>query len=170
MLMVDMVGDGGNYDGVGGPEEPQCVNEPFNRFFARNGYPASFVASNRKTDPTILLGLSAYESGWGRSRAATRRHNPFGATPKGDATAGLSFSSNFEAWKWWDSHYGPRIDGSGSNVDAFLDSLLVDNKGSTTAVDRRGSYNSENPKWKGDVKDVIQDVRDRWGDWLVSGC
>jgi RHS repeat-associated protein len=167
--------DGG---GAGGPaEEPpivvkgtRCVGARFANFFANNGLSASFIAFQRKADPTLLLGLAALESRWGESPKAVQQNNPFGATPHGDATRGLTYPSLRDAWISWDRDWGARISGVGSNANAFVANLRQDNRGVPNAADNRGSYNSENPNWASAVKDTIKSVQSRWGQWLVSGC
>jgi RHS repeat-associated protein len=71
---------------VGGAEDKRCVRKPYSDFFGANGMPASVVAYRRSSDPTMLLGLTALESGWGRSHQATtqqtRSARPQAAMPR----------------------------------------------------------------------------------------
>jgi hypothetical protein len=168
-----MSGSGGGADVDGSaPEEgkKRCVGEKYARFFEGNQLPTSLIAIERRTDPILLLGLSAFESGWGTSRQATMQNNPFGATPRGDATSGLSYPSLAAAWRNWNVQWGPRIQGIGSDAQSFVNRLLQDNRNSTTGVDRRGAYNSEERRWRGDVLRTIQSVRNRFGTWMGSQC
>lgn len=98
--------------------------------FLNNQYgPASAVGSQYGVDPTLLLGLSALETGWGTSSMYVNQSNPFGATPGGDSTAGLSYPSYSAAWNSWGAMWGPRVYGVGSNVSAFTGALTQDNRG-----------------------------------------
>jgi RHS repeat-associated protein len=135
--------------------------------------PASSVASTYGVDPTLLLGLSALESGWGSSSQARNQFNPFGATPGGDSTAGLGYSSYSSAWNSWGNSWGARVNGVGSDTSAFLNALLWDNRGFSAAVDQRGSYNSENPLWSASVANTIASVQARLPGALAAfspGC
>lgn len=148
----------------------QCVGQPFASFFDTNAFPAAVVARLNRSDETLILGVSAGESGWGTSRMARTQNNPFGATPQGDATSGISYSSGWGAWTRWHVEWGPRIYGTGGNMDAFLTRLLIDNRTAKNAVDIRGSYNSENPNWRSEMVGSIKGVRARYGDWLRYRC
>jgi RHS repeat-associated protein len=154
---------------ITGTRDKNCVGGKFAAFFAQNGWAASRVALDRNSDPQLLLGLSAYESGWGTSGMAGAKNNPFGGTPGGDATAGLRYSSIDAAWDRWNVEWGPRIAGT-SDPRSFVTRLLQDKRRSTTGIDRRGAYNSDNPSWASDVLLTIESVKSRWGDWLAHGC
>ena len=123
--------------------------------------PASAVASQYGVDPTLLLGLSALESGWGSSPMYRNQNDPFGATPGGDATAGLSYPSFSAAWNSWGTMWGPRVNGVGSDVSAFTTALTQNNQGNPNAVDQRGSYNFEDFMWPYKVGSVVNSVRAR---------
>jgi RHS repeat-associated protein len=162
----------GNEAGEPGTKSPgrKCLGQPFASFFAANGAAAQSIAFQRRSDPTMLLGLSALESGWGTSRQATTQNNPFGATPGGDASPGISYSSFGAAWDRWNVEWGLRIAGTGSNTNSFISNLLQDNRNAAGAVDRRGSYNSESSNWGAEVRRTINSIRRRWAQWLVKRC
>lgn len=130
--------------------------------FLNNQYgPASAVGSKYGVDPSLLLGLSALESAWGTSSMYINKNNPFGATPGGDSTAGLGYSSYSAAWNSWGNMWGPRISGVGSNVNAFTTDSTEDNRRAPGAVDQRGSYNSENLRWPSSVAATVSSVQAR---------
>ena len=130
---------------------------------------ASKTAAKLAVDPTLLLGLSALESGWGRSRIARTLNNPYGQTPDGNTPD--KFSSFDEAWEKWGEKYGPRVKDAGSNADEFLERLGLNNErvyGPTIGGDRRRPYNSVNPDWKRDVGNTIGTVRRILPRWLAT--
>lgn len=101
------------------------------------------------------------------------QRNPFGATPGGDSTAGLSYSSYSAAWASWGNSWGPRVSGVGSSVRAFTGALTQDNRGRFNVVDQRGSYNSENPLWASSVAATVSSVQARLAGALAAfsrGC
>jgi hypothetical protein len=142
--------------------------------FLNNQYgPASAVGSKYDVDPSLLLGLSALESGWGTRSMYINKNNPFGATPGGDSTAGLGYSSYSAAWNSWGAMWGPRVSGVGSNVNEFTGNLTEDNRGVFGAVDPRGSYNSENFGWPNSVATTVNSVQARLPGALAAfspGC
>jgi RHS repeat-associated protein len=142
--------------------------------FLNNQYgPASSVGSKYGVDPSLLLGLSALETGWGSSSMYRNQFNPFGATPRGDSTSGLSYPSYSAAWSSWGTQWGSRVNGVGSDSSAFVNALLYDNRGFSAAVDQRGSYNSENPLWSASVTATIGSVQARLAGALATvspGC
>ena len=146
----------------------------FARFFSAQSEPISRIALRRGIDPTLLLGLSAYESAWGESRMAREQNNPFGATPGGDRSGGVRYPSIEDAWDVWDSEWGARIQDIGSDEQRFADSLLQDNRLATDGVDRRGAYNSQdhsqggNPHWRTDILNTIRSVRRRYPEWRAA--
>jgi hypothetical protein len=154
---------------------PVCVGPKFSNFFAQN-YPAlNRIAQARGVDVTLPLGLSAFESGWAKSRMNAAQNNPFGATPNG--TNGVDYDSISSAWKNWDKQWGPRIQGTGSDPDLFLNRLLMDNRGVEGAVDQRGPYNTQkagktngSPDWKHNTRRTVDSVREHLPFWLASGC
>lgn len=85
--------------------------------------------------------------------------NPFGATPGGDSTAGLSYPSFSAAWNSWGGTWGLRVYNVGSNVSALTGALTQDNRGNPDAIDQRGSYNSENPLWPSSVAATVSSVQ-----------
>lgn len=161
----------GNPRGVSG----QCVGPRFSRFFAQNFPLVAPLARKRGTDVAQMLGVAALEGAYGDSRMYRNKHNPFGATP--DGINGVGYDSLGSAWDNWDRQWGPRIEGTGSDTDAFLRDLLKDNRGVPGAVDQRGPYNSlragkthGNPNWPSSVAGTIAGVRKRLPIWLDSGC
>jgi hypothetical protein len=144
------------------------ANSKYARFFDQQFPNVTPIAARLGVDPALLLGLSAHESTWGTSKMALDKHNPFGATPQGDNTAGLSYPSFSAAWQAWARRWGPRVQNVGSNADAFLNALGADNRhvyGPTVGGDRHGGYNTDDLKWHDHVKGAIQGVRRRLPRW-----
>ncbi len=139
-------------------------------FFDDQWKPAFEVGNSLNVNPLFLLGLAAYESGYGSptARNYTERNNPFGATPGGDATLGLTFDSYSEAWDWWGEHFGPRIKNGENDWGFFAGSLLLDFRNVPGQVDRRGSYNSENPAWRSNLLSVTKGTIFRFQEYLRS--
>ena len=154
----------------------KCVGEPYNSFFRENVGPAAEGAGNIGLNPMLPLGLAAYESGYGTSRMATAQNNPFGATPGGDSTSGVKYSSTAGAWATWYQEWGARINDVGANAAAFVFRLTQDNQGGHFPFDTRGPYNTldaetgGNPTWRTDVLDVIIGTSNRFKIWNESGC
>lgn len=76
----------------------RCLTSRDRSFLDRNYLPAFMMGRVNDVDASLLLGLSAYESAWGTSNAGAQRNNPFGATPGGDATRGITYGSVEHAW------------------------------------------------------------------------
>jgi len=144
----------------------KCTADKADFFDAQMG-PASAVAQKRGVDVAHLLGLSAHESNWGRSRMARTLNNPFGATPGGDATAGIGYKSFGHAWAQWDREWGARVQGTGSDMSKFTSQLLLDNRKSPPgAADSRGAYNplvapAGDPAWESKIHGTIKSVNKR---------
>jgi hypothetical protein len=153
------------------PQASQCVGQPFADFFDMAWIPASKIAFERHSDPTMILGVWALESDWGRSPSSRNRNNIFGATPHGDRTPGSRYGSIGAGADRWNARWGPRINRIDTDVAAFLSALLHDNRNHPPgAVDDHGSYNSETPGWRSSVSDTIDSVRRRLGPFIASGC
>ncbi|HXZ01135.1 MAG TPA: hypothetical protein VEI03_14130 [Stellaceae bacterium] len=144
-------------------------NSKYARFFDQQFAAVAEVATDLGVDPTLLLGLSAHESGWGKPENNYAKNlNPFGATPLGDSTSGLRFQSYRDAWQAWARTFGPRVAGVGSDAAAFLRNLEYDNRrvyGPTIGGNYRGAYNSEDENWKKGVAEAIAGVRRRLPLW-----
>ncbi len=126
------------------------------------------IAQRLNVNPTFLLGLAALESSWGESTQYNNNYNPFGATPHGDRTGGLSYDSYSAAWEAWSNTWGGRVADVGNDVNAFLSRLLIDNRfvyGPTIGGDYRGAYNSENAGWQNAVLGTIHSVQNRLPTW-----
>jgi RHS repeat-associated protein len=152
---------------------PKVHPSDFSKYVFLNNQivPASAVAATLGVDPSLLVGLSALESGWGSSAMYRNQNDPFGATPNG--TDGVTYSSYSSAWNNWGSQWGARVTNVGSNTSAFVGNLLMNNQGRPGAVDQRGSYNSVNPGWGGSVTATIGSVQARLPDALAAfspGC
>jgi RHS repeat-associated protein len=152
-----------------------CGNR-FGQFFASQYRPASNIAVQYDVDVSLLLGLSAAESGWGTSTMYRNQYNPFGFTPSGDRTRGLTFQSYESAWNAWGRTYGPRVQGVGADANLFVDRLLINNQGlrqPTVGGDSRGPYNSlvapaGDPNWRAKTLGTITGVRRRLSDWNAA--
>jgi hypothetical protein len=121
-------------------------------------------------DVTHLLGLAAYESGWGTNRHTREFNNPFGVTP--DGVNPTHFDSISDAWQYWGRTFGPRVANTGPNASRFINNLLLDNRnvyGPTIGGDRRGAYNSVNPDWGAGVSATIRSVQQRLPLWQGYG-
>lgn len=124
-------------------------------FFANHHDIVAQRAAEIGVDPTMLLGLAAYESCWGTSRQAQKLYNPFGATPGGDRP--LQFGSNEEAWDWWTKkRFGPGVQGLGGDASSFIAAL------------KSMGYNTEHADWPQEVAGVIRSVRRRLPQWLAG--
>lgn len=167
---------GGGFGTIARPQLPQCVGGPFSDFFANNLRPSSGVASQYNVDVSLLLGLAAAESGYGTSSMARAQNNPFGATPGGFNTPGVTYNSLGSAWQSWGNQWGPRVRNVGSDVSLFIGNLTIDNQGVVGAVDQRGPYNTQNvltggdPNWANLVAGSIAGVRQRLPVWQAGRC
>ena len=149
--------------------DPRCVGPKYANFFALNYDPAAKMAAQYGTDPALPLGLSAFESGWAKSRMMQEQNNPHGATP--DGAKGVSYPSVPAAWESWGRQWGPRIQGAGEDAPLFIQKLQEDNRQKPNAVNRRGAYNSAHPaQWAKGVADGVIGVRRRLADWRKYGC
>jgi hypothetical protein len=163
-------GDGG----VGGPLEDEVQCNKFDNFFSDNYIPALAVASQYGTSVMNLLGLSAFESGWGTSPMYNLQNNPFGATPGGDRSAGVQYNSISSAWQSFGNQWGRRMSGTGNNSQLFVNRLLQDNQGRVGGLDTRGPYNTQNtatggtPGWSQRVLNTIDSVENRITEWNFS--
>jgi hypothetical protein len=157
-------------------QSTKCVGSPFSSFFANNYGPASNVGSQYNVDPSLLLGLAAAESGYGTSSMATTQNNPFGATPGGFSTPGITYNSYSSAWQNWGNQWGARVNNVGGNVGQFINNLALDNQGVVGGSDTRGPYNTQNaatggnPNWANLVTGAISGVQSRLPVWQKSGC
>ncbi|WP_428249807.1 phage head spike fiber domain-containing protein [Ferrovibrio sp.] len=141
-------------------------NTKYAKFFSSQYKIVENLAKELSVDVSFLLGLSAYESGWGTSSFYLNNNNPFGATPNGRDS--LIYSSLDKAWEDFAKTWGGRIKGVGSDVDAFILNLSLDNRsvyGPTIGGDFRGSYNSVNTVWSSTLRGVIQSVQSRLSSW-----
>jgi len=158
------------------PEKKICVGEPYNTFFQKNYGPAAQGANKIGLNPMLPLGLAAYESGYGTSPMARNQNNPFGATPGGDRSSGVTYGSTSAAWGRWYQEWGPRVNDVGSNAGAFVYRLTQDNQSGKYPFDMRGPYNTQdaatggNPTWSIDVLNVITGTANRFKNWSESGC
>lgn len=158
----------------------ECLGNSYGNFFRNNFNAAAFVGALYGVDPSFLLGLSAAESGYGTSPMYRNQNNPFGATPRGDRTRGITYDSYASAWWNWGLMFGPRVNNSGGNVYQFINSLTLDNQGKVRGnpypVDIRGPYNTQNaatggnPHWGRLVRETIRGTRRRLEQWKQNGC
>jgi RHS repeat-associated protein len=161
--------------GKAGAQSQRCFADPrYAPFFSQQGQYARFVGNILNVDPTLLLGLSAWESGYGSSRQYREQSNPFGATPLGGRSRGLTYRNFNDAWVDWGRDWGSRVFGVGSNAELFVDRLLIDNRGGG-GTDNRGAYNSlvapaGDPNWPAGVLGTIAGVRGRYPQWQSNGC
>jgi hypothetical protein len=117
---------------------------------------------------SLLLALSAYESGWGESRQATRDNNPLGITPNGFTP--VRFASVADAWKAFAQEYAPRLQGVKTDAQKFTALMELDNRhvyGPTFGGDHRGSYNSANLDWPDGVQNEVASIEKRLPDWIA---
>ncbi|WP_310249210.1 RHS repeat-associated core domain-containing protein [Sphingopyxis sp. BE259] len=173
--------NGSEGGGSGGSEivvtaEKDCVGEPYNSFFRDNVGLAAKGAGKLGLNPMFPLGLAAYESGFGTSRMARSQNNPFGATPGGDRSSGVTYSSTDAAWSRWYQEWGSRVSDVGDSAGAFVLRLASDNQSGKYPFDKRGPYNTQNastggnPNWSIDVLNVITGTSRRFAKWNKSGC
>lgn len=174
------------YANAGAPATPEDswsrpMTDDQKKFFDTYYDQAKRIGDQYGFDATMLLGLMAHESGWGRSGFATKRNNPFGITP--DGRTGKDLQSPEQAFDYWGRLYGPRVKDVNDRAQNFVDRLQLDNrnvKGETIGGDRRGKYNPENerdprtedllgnPEWRGKVRDAITSVRRRMGPYMQT--
>ena len=147
-------------------------------FIRTQGAAAVGVSIKYNTNLSFLIGLAAHESGWGDSIQYKQSNNPFGATPGGDATPGLRYSSFSSAWSSWGSQWGPRINGSFSPAE-FVSRLTINNQSAAPnqgATDTRGAYNNldadngGDPGWASKVLGAIDSVIDAFPESLTDSC
>lgn len=174
---LDYGGSGEGGGGRGGPDESeqseaQCTR--YDDFFEDNYIPAFSVAIAYDTNVFNLLGLAAHESGWGTSSMYQSQNNPFGATPGGFSTPGITYNSFNSAWANWGRQWGPRVAGTGNNASLFVSRLAMNNQGTTGRMDTRGAYNTQNratggdPNWGQSVQGAIASARRRGAEWDPS--
>jgi RHS repeat-associated protein len=168
-------GGGGQTIVVTGTRPRPCVGPRDSNFFSQTWGPASQIAFNRRSDPTMIMGLWAHESSWGASHMATAQNDLFGSTPNGDSSAGITYNSVYSGARWWGNYWGPRITGIDRSVDEFLNALLQDNRNSENAIDNHGAYNTlvapqGDPSWREKVTSNINAVRRLLPIWINSGC
>jgi hypothetical protein len=152
----------------------QCVGQRFASFFEDNFEPAAAMARSLGISVILPLGLAAHESGYGDSPQYRGQFNPFGSTPGGGTSPGLTYRSFGDAWAWWGSYWGPRVNGGGDSATRFLGSLAQDHQ-KTGGVDSHGPYNTQvaprgDPGWKAKVLDAMEGVLSRLPRWLRSRC
>lgn len=108
-------------------------------FFDAHYQQASRIGNQYGFDPSLLLGLTAGESGWGSNDDTISHNNPFGLRKQGKVP--LDYPSLDKAYDQWGNMWGPRVQGVGSDGNRFINALQqTDQHGYGTAV---GSYNSE---------------------------
>ncbi|HEX9466127.1 MAG TPA: glucosaminidase domain-containing protein [Alphaproteobacteria bacterium] len=112
-------------------------NSRFAQFFDANYTHSAPIADKYAVDPTLILGVAALESGYGKNRDAAKANNPLGMRPDGHTP--IEFPSGEAAWNEWGRQFGPRVLGIGSDADTFLDRLLEDHRSIYGPV-RGGDY------------------------------
>src|SRR5262249_34346442 len=129
--------------------------------------PAARAAAQIGVDPALLLGVAALESTWGTTDQALRLNNPFGYIPRPGQPS--RFPSLDAAWQRWTQTFGPRVSNLGSDAEAFIHNLQLDNRtvyGPTVGGDRRGKYNSETSvNWPDLVRPRVTAVRHQLPHW-----
>jgi RHS repeat-associated protein len=141
-----------------GPKIP-CLGAKFAKFFSSQ-FPAALpVANARHVAISLLLALAAHDTGWGVSSMSRTQRNPFGATPHGGHSRGLTFSSFGAAWAWWGKRFGPNVENVGANVAEFLNRLL--HAGYNTLNANTGG----DPRWATDIAAAVPSVDKRLGPW-----
>lgn len=164
-----------NYEDTFGLNK-QCAAGKYGKFFSNNYEPALDMANKYGMDVDLPLGVAAHESGWNTSSMSLTQHNPFGATPNGFATKGITYNSYASAWQNWGNQWGNRVQDVGSDQNAFINQLKKDNQGAKNQEDVRGPYNTEvaktggDPAWSNKIRGSIAGVRKRLPAWLASGC
>jgi len=148
------------------PKKPEEVTEQDRQDFIKKYRPiAEEVGKQYGVDPELILGLSAYESGWGWSRMALEHNNLIGSTPDGKTSS--TYSSPEESFRAWGRMWGERVRDSGANEESFTKYLLLDNQQAQPTepafTDNRGAYNSEKQdEWRTNLPAVIRSVKRRY--------
>jgi RHS repeat-associated protein len=160
---------------VNGEKSKTCTAQHA-AFFAANMWGVMGITNKFDVSPNLLLGLAAYESGYGSSRMYREQNNPFGATPSGDRSAGVRYPSLSAAWQRWGEEWGARVRGVQGDAGDFVGRLLLDNQNRSGQADTRGPYNTQNrqtggdPNWSRNVLGTISGASNRYYVWLGAGC
>ncbi|GIL41804.1 hypothetical protein [Roseiterribacter gracilis] len=157
----------GNVAGPAVSTTPRPLDKKFINFFDKQSAAIMKVAGQLGVDPSLLFGLSAFETGWGASPQFNNLNNPFGATPGGQGSTPVTYNSFDSAWQNWANQWGSRVEGVGGDVDRFISALLVDNRG-VPNTDNRGSYNTETPNYAQLVKNTILSVPTKLNQWASA--
>jgi uncharacterized FlgJ-related protein len=125
------------------------VNPPHvNAFFDSQHDRISQLANEMNVPPNYLLGLSAYESGWGQ------KNNLFGLSVNEIPNKYPSFDDSANAFR--NSQWYSRLSNKG-DVDSFVGELM-----------KPPAYNSKNPDYDETIRSVIGTVNKRQPIWEQS--
>jgi len=156
--------------GAPGPGAPArvklpCLSPRFANFLAGQVPAATPIANQYDVPLAFLLSLSAWESGYGTGKPPStynamysEQFNPFGATPGGDSTRGLTYSSFGAAWQRWGKRWGGSVQGV-SNIQTFISNLQK--AGYNTGIAPGGD-----PNWAPGIASVFPSVQSRLGQYL----
>jgi hypothetical protein len=113
------------------------------------------LAQQHNIDENLLLGLSAYESGWFGNKDAIANNNPFGVNRPGKKIL-QTYETIDDALEYWGRVFGPRVAGV-QTPEEFQNRLR------TKGV---GAYNSDNPHYDEQLGGVIDSVKMKRPQWL----
>jgi hypothetical protein len=134
-------------------QAPPATNPPHvNAFFDQNYDRISRLAKDMNVPPNLLLGLSAYESGWGRNK----NNNLFGSSIDEAPIQYPTLDDSVDAFRksqWFD-----RLSGK-SDPDSFVGTMLGG---------QSNTYNSKNSKYGSELRSVIDTVDHRLPIWEAT--
>jgi hypothetical protein len=113
------------------------------------------LAQQHDIDENLLLGLSAYESGWFEHKDAIANNNPLGVNKPGRKQL-QTYQTVDDALDYWGRVFGPRVRGV-RTAKEFQDRLQ------TKGV---GAYNSVNLDYNDQLSEVVDYVRMKRPQWL----
>ena len=151
--------------GKPGSTRQPCLAPRFANFFGDQVPAAKPVANKYNVPVPFLLSVSAWESGYGTGSPPSNfnamystQFNPFGATPGGDSTPGLTYASFSSAWQSWGNRWGGSVQNV-ADIQTFISNLQ--GAGYNTGIPPGGD-----PNWAPGVASVFPSVQSRLNQYL----